>query len=237
MSPIMIVATADVATSASTLGLEGLWTPSTPTPADSEFGAWSSPESRDMNSASLSSTRLSSPETPTRDKPLPDLPSDELPASHLALTQRVVQTELLSPFHSRGPSHREDADDCFVNRVPPLFSSDPSDRDTMDALRRQLTPLRKQDRFGQAMMPTYTIGQRAARESQISKPFTAMTTDELLNLLPDCDSATISEQWIPALRTQFRKLIALLIEASELKLDSILNQNNLTKVRGLPNAT
>ncbi|OAG34623.1 hypothetical protein AYO21_11219 [Fonsecaea monophora] len=107
----------------------------------------------------------------------------------------------------------------------------------MEALRSLTTPLRKHDRSVGSTMPLYTIGSRAPAGLQSTRPFTAMTIEELLDKLPDCDHVTISQHWLPAMRSQLQKMTALLNEACNLKLESSVDQVNLSSVRSSTFAT
>ncbi|KAK5261777.1 hypothetical protein LTR40_001628 [Exophiala xenobiotica] len=74
-------------------------------------------------------------------------------------------------------------------------------------------------------MPTYIIGSRNVQDVRITKPFSAMTIEELLGYLPKCNNpTTITELWLPAIRTQIQKLAELLEDAAEMKVDESLNQ-------------
>ncbi|EXJ60247.1 hypothetical protein A1O7_04399 [Cladophialophora yegresii CBS 114405] len=57
-----------------------------------------------------------------------------------------------------------------------------------------------------------------------------MTIEELLNTLPDCDSGMISQHWLPAMRLQIEKMIGVLNEASNLQIESSVDQVTLNSV-------
>ena len=74
-------------------------------------------------------------------------------------------------------------------------------------------------------MPTsYTIGSRTLA---ITKPFAAMSIEELLDTLPDCDSGVISQHWLPAMRMQIEQMINVLNEAGDLQIETGVDQVNL----------
>lgn len=101
----------------------------------------------------------------------------------------------------------------------------------MEAFRNLTTPLRKSDRSSDSTMPTYVIGNRNVRGAQITKPFSAMNADELLQCLPECNPSTVSQLWLPAIRIELQKMIDLLNDAGEMKIDSSLDQIALHTVR------
>ncbi|KAK5377767.1 hypothetical protein LTS13_004637 [Exophiala xenobiotica] len=81
-------------------------------------------------------------------------------------------------------------------------------------------------------MPTYIIGSRNVQDVRITKPFSAMTIEELLGYLPKCNNpTTITELWLPAIRTQIQKLAELLEDAAEMKVDESLNQIAINQVK------
>ena len=57
-----------------------------------------------------------------------------------------------------------------------------------------------------------------------------MNIEELLNVLPECNNLTVAQLWVPAARAQFQRMIALLNDAGEIKLDSSLDQVTLYQV-------
>ncbi|EXJ88935.1 hypothetical protein A1O3_01999 [Capronia epimyces CBS 606.96] len=97
----------------------------------------------------------------------------------------------------------------------------------METFRHLTTPLRKHDRGADTAMPAYVIGSRP------TKPLSAMSIEELLDYLPDCSPSAVTQVWLPAVRAQFQKMIALLNDVGELKIESSLNQIAFQKV-GLP---
>jgi hypothetical protein len=106
----------------------------------------------------------------------------------------------------------------------------------MDALRSLAMPLiRKNDRSTDSTMPTTTfiVGSHNLnrQNSRITLPFSAMNPEQLLGCLTNCNLATISQLWLPAMRIQIQKMVALLHDAGEIKLETSLNQIALNKVR------
>ncbi|EXJ73646.1 uncharacterized protein A1O5_03408 [Cladophialophora psammophila CBS 110553] len=58
-----------------------------------------------------------------------------------------------------------------------------------------------------------------------------MAVEELLDKLPECDHVTISQHWLPAMRSHLQKMTTLLHQAGNLKLESSVNQVTLNSVR------
>lgn len=80
-------------------------------------------------------------------------------------------------------------------------------------------------------MPSYTIGNRNAQEPRITKPFTAMTVEELLDYLLQCkNNATVKDLWLPAMRNHVDKMAELILDATEIKVDDGLYQINISQV-------
>lgn len=222
----------------SSLGIGSLWTPKTPTDRHricslpgGEWDVGPSPVTPRHNSAVPSELYCSPPETPISAKPCHKSLPVELPGSLLLPSQGFPQTNPISPPPSLR-LHRRDTEDSTLSSVPTLVTSSSSDDDTMDTLRNLTTPLRKHDRLGDGTMPnTYTIGSRVPMNTQVTRPFSAMTIEDLLDRLLECDRLTVSQQWLPAMRIQFQKMVSLLNDAGQVKLESSINQIALTNVR------
>ncbi|KAJ4508439.1 hypothetical protein HRR78_006305 [Exophiala dermatitidis] len=99
----------------------------------------------------------------------------------------------------------------------------------MDALRSLTTPLRKHDRQTDNTMPAYVIENRATEDLKITKPLSAMSMEELLEYLPQCNPSMITHFWLPAVRAQLQKMTSLLNDVGELKIESSLGQIALQK--------
>ncbi|EXJ94605.1 hypothetical protein A1O1_03001 [Capronia coronata CBS 617.96] len=212
----------------SSIGLGGLWTPNTPTDrlglsylAERDLSPGSAPWTSHHESAAPRAPCCSLPETPI--SPL-NSPPVELPGSLLQPSQGFPQTTPISPPPSLRIVRR-DTEDSTVSSVPTLSTSLSSDVDTMETFRNLTTPLRKHDRTPDSTMPGYVIGSRADEgDSSITKPLSAMSIDELLDSLPECNPSVVTQLWLPAVRAQFQKMIDLLNDVGELKIESSLNQ-------------
>ena len=194
-----------------------------------ESNSVASPITPRFNSDELAEIYCSPPETPASSRPWKDSLPVELPGSLLLPSQGFPQTNPISPPPSL-QRIRRDTEDSTSSSVPTLSTSPSTDADTMDALRSWATPLKKANQFGDSAMPTYIIGNRLTEGPQISKPFSAMNIEELLTVLPECNSLVVAQLWIPAARAQFQRMIALLNEAGEIKLGSSLDQVALHQV-------
>ena len=218
----------------SSLGLGGLWPPRTPPDrrkcslleSDDGVGtsANASPTTSRYGSALPSNYDLlaSTPETPIG--PKPPLLLAELPNSLLLASQGFPQLLPISP----PPSLRQlrtNTEDSFTSSVPSLSPSVSTEAGTMEALRNLTT--RKHDRANRDMPATYTIGSRAP---VITKPLAVMTVEELLDNLAGCDSKTIIEQWLPAMRMQLENMIKVLSDAGNLQIERSINQVSLSNV-------
>ncbi|KAJ9603562.1 hypothetical protein H2200_011748 [Cladophialophora chaetospira] len=94
----------------------------------------------------------------------------------------------------------------------------------MDAL-RQLTS-RKHDR-PRNDMPSDASGSRGNRAA-ITKPIAAMSVEELLGIVHTCDSATLAQHWVPAMRVHLDNVVKLLNQAGGPQTESSIHQLNLT---------
>lgn len=219
----------------SSLGFAGLWTPKTPkdnpwprSPGKAKSNAVSSPLTGRHNSAAPGDLYCTLPEAPvTFMSKLNSLPV-ELPGSLLLASQGFPQTNPISPPPSLRLVRR-DTEDSTTSSAPPLSTSASSDEVAMDSLRNLTTSTRRND---QSTMQTYIIGNRHVQEARITKPFSAMTIEELLDYLPQCNNpTTITQLWLPAIRTQIQKLAELLEDAADMKVDESLNQIAINQVQ------
>ncbi|KAJ9637993.1 hypothetical protein H2204_004583 [Knufia peltigerae] len=150
----------------------------------------------------------------------------ELPGSLLLPSQGFPQTDPISPPPSLCLIRR-DTQDSTISSVPTLSTSASSNDITMDTLRNLTTSSRRND---QSIMPSYTIGNRNAQEPRITKPFTAMTVEELLDYLPQCkNNATVKDLWLPAMWNHIDKMAELILDATEIKVDDGLYQINISQ--------
>ncbi|KIW11517.1 hypothetical protein PV08_10818 [Exophiala spinifera] len=209
------------------------WTPKTPkdcTCAESLPG-----ESRKIlqlpvvvpkDAAVTSDLYQSLPETPVTLVSDLTSPPVELPGSLLLPSQGFPQTDPISPPPSLYRSRR-DTQESIISLVPTQSTSVSTDDLAMETLRNLTTSSRRND---QSAIPSYTIGSRNVPESRITKPFTAMTVEELLDYLPQCkNSDTVKELWLPALRIHMDKMAALILDATEIKVDEGLDQITLNQ--------
>lgn len=175
---------------------------------------------------------FSPPQTPIHARAPPTLNHSlpaELPGSLLLASQGFPQTDPISPPPSL---HRRDTEDSSVSSLPALSISSTSYDADMDTIRHLTHPLRKNDRNADlGEMPSYVItSQRTLDQTQITKPLTAMTLEELLRCFSHLDSSTISESWLPALHAQLQHVTSLLQDACEVKLDTILEERTTNNV-------
>ncbi|KAI1625546.1 hypothetical protein EDD37DRAFT_607143 [Exophiala viscosa] len=213
----------------SALGFDGPWTPNT------NDGVWSGvfigEEKKVMssllvsryNSAIPSKSHHSLPETPGSVNSELDSNPAELPGSLLLASQGFPQSEPITPPPSLRLVRR-DTEESNISSAPTLSTSTSSDDIDMEALRSLTTPLRRNDRPGENAMPTYTISNRNPHDAHISKPFSAMDIEELLQQLPRCNALTTNQLWLPAMRTQIQNMAQLLHDAGEMKIESSVNE-------------
>ncbi|KIY03131.1 uncharacterized protein Z520_01598 [Fonsecaea multimorphosa CBS 102226] len=228
-----------LASATSSLGFGGLLTPKTPTDRRKhsllgvDIKGGSSPIAMRYNPAAPTTPGVPLPEAPASPTSPYSPTAAELPGSLLLASQGFPQTNPISPPPSLRLLRRT-TDDSIISSVPTLSTSASTDDDdgTMEALRNLTTPLRKHDRSAHSTMPSYTIGSRVPADAHITQPFTAMTIEELLDKLPECDHVTISQHWLPAMRNHLQQMTSLLNEACDLKLESSVSQVNLSSVRG-----
>lgn len=219
-------------------GFQGFWSPKTP-----NDGVWpTSPvvEEKDVVSSLLLSRYVSAapsefyhslPDTPGSVLPKLNSRPAELPGSLLLPSQGFQQSDPIAP----PPSHRllrRDTEESNTSSVPTLSTSISSDDIDMEALRSLTIPLRKNDRTEENTMPTYIIGSRNTQDAQISKPFSAMSIEELLEQLPHCNAWMINQLWLPAIRVHIEKMAQLLDDAGQMKIESSINEISLNKVMG-----
>jgi hypothetical protein len=182
------------------------------------------------NCATPSTACFSPPQTPINARAALNhsLPA-ELPGSLLLASQGFPQTDPISPPPSL---HRRDTEGSSVSSLPALSVSSTVYEGDMDTIRHLTYPLRKSDRSGDiGEMPTYVITSRPVQEqTQITKPLTAMTLEELMDCLSHLDSSTVSELWLPAMRAQLQQVTSLLQDACELRLDAILEETTSNNV-------
>ena len=104
-----------------------------------------------------------------------------------------------------------------------------TDESIMETLRNLAHPLRKTDRLAE------DLSQDAVKtndhEAPITKPFSAMSMEDLLKCLPSLCEPTISGMWVPAMQAQVRNVKDLLQEASQMKLNANLDHVGVESVR------
>lgn len=217
----------------SSIGCGGLWTPNTPTDrlrssllVESKLNPGSAPLISQYDPGAPRAQCYSPPETPI--SPLNSLPV-ELPGSLLLASQGFPQTTPISPPPSLRVVRR-DTDDSILSSISTLSTSLSSDADLMETIRSLTTPLRKHDRTIDIAMPPYMIGSHSAEDPGISQPFSAMSLEDLLEHVPEGNPAALTQLWLPAIRAQFQRMIGLLNEVSELKIESSLEQIAFHKV-------
>ncbi|KIW27994.1 uncharacterized protein PV07_07686 [Cladophialophora immunda] len=214
-------------------GLGGLLTPKTPTDRRKhsllgvDIKGGTSPLTSRYIPAAPSTPGCTLPETPASPTSLYSPTAAELPGSLLLASQGYPQTNPISPPPSLRLLRRN-TEESTISSVPTISTSASTDDATMETLRNLTTPLRKHDRSAHSTMPSYTIGSRAPADPQITQPFAAMTIEELLEKLPECDHVAVSQHWLPAMRGQLQKMTTLLNEACNLKLESSVNQVTLS---------
>ena len=220
----------------SAFGFDGPWTPNTPN--DCVWpGVYNSEEKKVMssllvsryNSAAPSESHHSPPETPGSVMSKLDPNPAELPGSLLLASQGFSHSDPITPPQSLRLIRR-DTEESNISSAPTLLALTSSDDIDMKAVRSLITPLRRNDRPGENVMPTYIISNRNPHDTQISKPFSAMEIEELLRQLRRCNTLTIDQLWLPAMRDQIQHMAQLLNEAGEMRIESSVNEVVLNKV-------
>jgi hypothetical protein len=194
------------------------WTPMTPASAVSDEVQTASARSQQstpllsrFNSAGLHSNASSSPTTPGPNQLPAKASAIELPGSLLLPSQGFPPPPATPPRHHI--LRRQDTDDSETSSVPSLttLSSIPSSSDSMDVLKSL---------SGHHWKTSHTHGTTAHsngnnKPSSVSKPFSAMSIEELLISLPSCDSNTITRIWMPEMQNKCRNMKEVLQKAHD----------------------
>lgn len=161
--------------------------------------------------AEKSSVFVGRPQTPPTPEQTAVLPI-ELPGSILLPSQGFPQenppiTPARNKFESR------ESEESTRSQTPSLDSSPTTDGE-MDIFKNLTAP---QKRSGRAnTFPTSPV-------KIASKPFTAMSAEELLQCLPELNMSVISHSWLPAMENELKKIKELLQDAAEVRLQSQAN--------------
>ena len=73
--------------------------------------------------------------------------------------------------------------------------------------------------------PSSSRSNSSSAVPRISKPFSSMTAEELIQCVPQLSPSIVQEMWLPAMEREHRKIKALLQEAAEVKVET---NNDLT---------
>ncbi len=133
----------------------------------------------------------------------------ELPGSILLPSQGFPQTNPpITP--ARDISHIRSSEESERSSTPSLYTSSSTDGE-MDILKNLTSPQKRSGRVN--TLPVSPM-------KNASKPFTAMTVEELMQCLPELNMSTVSHSWVPAMEGELKRIKALLQEAAELRLQS-----------------
>lgn len=149
----------------------------------------------------------------------------ELPGSLLLPSQGFSQ--LYPPATPTRPIFlNQDPNETDVASTPSLSTpSSDSEADDMDFLRSLAPPSRR-------MTQTHTRGRgnSAAHPVIPTKPFTAMSVEELLQCLPKLSSDVIANHWIPAMEQKLLEIKIMLKQATEIDHTSQKHLEQIDKV-------
>jgi hypothetical protein len=150
--------------------------------------------------------RPQTPPTPQQTTPLPV----ELPGSILLPSQGFPQQDPpVTP--ARDKFRGRPSDESERSSTPSLdFSSSTTDGE-MDLFKNFTSP---QKRSGRAN----TLSR--APVNRTSKPFTAMSAEELMECLPELNMSVVNHSWVPAMEKELKRIKALLQNAAEAQLQS-----------------
>lgn len=198
-----------------------LWSTTTTSPAVREMtpGKASPPTSR-YNTAGRSFVYTSLPATPSTPNQKFAAEPVELPGSLLLPSQGFPQS--LPPITpprkaiKRRSSEESSSSSSTLCSTPGLSTTSSSSSGEMEVL-KTFSPIHK----GQKATPTSTMSTISV--NKIGKPFSTMTAEELVQCLPDCSPAVISNMWVPAMIREHQKIKALLQETVKTGSDANAN--------------
>jgi hypothetical protein len=198
-----------------------LWSPMTPVSANakaSKIGMLDNVSSSCLPvSSRFENSALDDSPLPSLQRTPVKLPAHvfELPGS-LLLPSQGFQPPPYTPPRRPPELRQRDSDDSDISPTPSLGTSSLSSGSDMDRFR------------GRKPVPASNPGLVSA--NVVSKPFAAMSIEELFEALPKCNSFAITQMWLPAMQNQYSALKSLLQEAAEVKLHSSRELTNIGKV-------
>lgn len=151
------------------------------------------------------------PQTPTTPEQTAILPV-ELPGSILLPSQGFPQAD--PPITPARDDYRSRwSEESRRSPTPSLDSSSTTDGE-MDIFKNLTSPQK-----GSVRAKTFS----ASRMKETSKPFTAMSAEELMQCLPDLNMSLVLHSWVPAMEKELKRIKALLQGAAEVRLQSQAN--------------
>lgn len=160
--------------------------------------------------------RPQTPPTPEQTAPL----LVELPGSILLPSQGFPQQNPpVTP--ARDDWHGFGSDVSRPSSTPSLDTSSTTDSE-MEIFKNLTSPNKRSGRAN-------TFPASPAKNG--SKPFKAMTAEELMECLPELSMSVVSHHWVPAMENELKKIKILLQEAAEARLQSHIELETLGSVR------
>lgn len=149
--------------------------------------------------------RPQTPTTPDQTTPLPV----ELPGSILLPSQGFSQADPpVTP--ARDKFQAPSSEVSTRSSVPSLDTSSTTDTE-MDMFKNLTSPQKRSHR-------SKTFSSSPTKST--SKPFTAMSAEELMRCLPHLNMSVITGNWAPAMEVELKRIKGLLQGAAEVRLDS-----------------
>lgn len=163
--------------------------------------------------------RPQTPPTPEQTTPLPI----ELPGSILLPSQGFPQADPpVTP--ARDKIQARPRDESRRSSTPSLDTSSTTETD-MDIFKHLTSPPKQSHRANTSS---------SAPVNSTSKPFTAMSVEELMQCLPDLTMSVVSHNWVPAMEGELKRIKSLLQEAAEVRLESQTDMKNFGNVSFKP---
>jgi hypothetical protein len=169
----------------------------------------------------------SMPGTPSTPEPKFKSEPVELPGSLLLPSQGFPQSEppVTPARQTFGRSYSGGSSSSTLSSTPGLSTGSTVTVTEMDVW-KSLSPKKKE------VKPT-TSSASTIPVPKIGKPFSAMTAEELVQCLPQCNPSTICNTWVPAMLRELQKIKSLLQDALEIKVNGNVELRDFGAVRML----